>query len=66
MLVLEDHTSIFCSGCGAEINWAPFILEDRPYCCADCSMKRECKCGAQLEWEDERRKVSSPAGDSYT
>ena len=64
MKLHEDQTSIFCSGCGAEINWAPFLYEERPYCCADCVNQRGCQCGAQLEWDDERRKESSTAGDT--
>lgn len=55
-----DHgQTLFCDGCGAEIAWAPVMIDQRHYCCADCADDRPCTCGMQAEWEDERRNAQA-------
>lgn len=57
---------VFCSGCGAEITWAPIIVAQRRYCCSDCADGRPCNCGMQIECEEERRCAQMPFAEAYS
>jgi hypothetical protein len=48
-----DET-VWCDGCGVEISH-PVVVNDRKYCCQDCTAGLPCDCGTRLEFEDERR-----------
>jgi len=47
--------TIFCSGCGAEITWAPIIKGNRRFCCQDCLTGKGCKCGSRQDLDDDGR-----------
>lgn len=48
MRTMEDAT-IFCDGCGVEIQWTPVKANDHDYCCEDCRDGFECSCSTRLE-----------------
>ncbi len=50
---LED--TIWCSGCGTEITWTPYIIDDQVFCCQNCAYGFSCECGAMMDGEDEYR-----------
>ena len=55
----DIERTIFCSGCGVEITWAPIIKGERRYCCQDCMHGRGCECASRQDLEDDRRTLSS-------
>ena len=62
--------TIFCSGCGVEITWAPIIKGERRFCCQDCLAGKGCECGARQDLDDDGRgqraipTISIPTGTS--
>jgi hypothetical protein len=57
--MVKRTETIICDGCGVEITWSPIVVNDRQYCCIDCSQGLPCTCGERMEEEDEYR--NSPA-----
>jgi hypothetical protein len=47
--------TVWCSGCGIEITWIPYIIDDQEFCCQNCAYGFSCDCGAMMDWEDEYR-----------
>jgi hypothetical protein len=46
---IED--TLWCDGCGVEILGASIKVNEKHYCCKDCSEGRECDCAEQIESE---------------
>ena len=44
-----DET-IWCDGCGVEIDGPPVVVGKNHYCCKDCSQGLKCSC---LNWAEE-------------
>lgn len=57
--------TLWCDGCGAEIYWAPVVVNRKHYCCQDCAEGRECACGTMIELDDERRTGVEQAAGGY-
>jgi len=53
MAKIDD--TIFCDGCGVEIQWVPVVKGQEVYCCLDCRDGIRCTCREIVEFEDERR-----------
>jgi TRASH domain-containing protein len=53
------ESDVFCDGCGAEITWAPVIVNTKfrvfEYCCVDCAHDIPCNCGERMMLGDELR-----------
>ncbi len=64
-MVWLDH-SLFCDGCGVEIDWAPVVVKQRRYCCQDCADGRDCDCALRTDLEDELRPGRSPAYSDFS
>ena len=56
---MNEHNTIWCDGCGAEILWVPYRDHERNYCCQDCAEGVVCDCGDALDWDDEYREAAS-------
>ena len=55
--------TIWCDGCGVEIDWGPLAVGNRRYCCRVCYEGSPCQCGERMELDDEQRgRVWSPSG----
>lgn len=50
----REKETIWCDGCGVEIQWAPLVRESQDYCCQACLDGFACDCGERREL-DERR-----------
>jgi hypothetical protein len=50
----KENDTLFCDGCGVEIECQPLILGRGYFCCADCSEGLACSCGERMEEEDRR------------
>ena len=50
MVKIED--TVFCDGCGVEIQLSPVIKDHRQYCCEDCAQGYECKCSRRTELDE--------------
>ena len=61
-----DET-IWCDGCGVEINLSPVLVGTRTHCCRDCAQDIPCECGERMEMDDEHRNVgeASAANTGY-
>lgn len=59
MVWIED--TLYCDGCGVEIELAPVKVHEQTYCCQDCANGLQCKCGERMELE-ERRRAGSEVG----
>ncbi len=70
MTIIEG--TLFCDRCGAEITWAPYLVQPAPgdppqtrigeYCCQDCAEGRPCHCADRMELDDDRRSSAGPTG----
>lgn len=52
---------VYCQGCGVEVTWSPFLVNNIVYCCEDCSRGIECRCAERMELNDDDR-PSGPSG----
>lgn len=62
----EDMT--WCDGCGVEITWGPVLVEQRTYCCRECSLDIPCACGERLELDEDQRSdraATAPTNHGY-
>ena len=50
----SDETR-WCIGCGTEIRWPAFVVNEKEYCCQDCAHGMNCKCRADMEWDEDYR-----------
>jgi hypothetical protein len=57
MVKIED--TVFCDACGVEMPLAPVVKNRKEYCCDDCAKGYECKCGEQLELDEQGRSQRS-------
>ena len=55
----------WCDGCGTEIRWAPFVVENQEFCCQNCSYGLACKCSETMEWDEEYRDLGSATPPYY-
>jgi hypothetical protein len=46
--VVRIGETIYCDGCGVEILLSPVVVDEKYYCCRDCSDGLECECGPEL------------------
>ena len=51
--------TIWCDGCGAEILYRPYFVNENVFCCQDCALGFSCKCSRTLEWEEDYREPTS-------
>ncbi|MEA3350266.1 MAG: hypothetical protein U9Q82_06575 [Chloroflexota bacterium] len=51
----RENNTIWCDGCGVEINWIPLVKHGRHYCCQDCCDGIPCKCYRWSELDVNRR-----------
>ncbi len=62
----QAEETIWCNGCGAEITWGGFAIDNHIYCCKDCFNGLPCKCGERMDIDSDRRSGTSspePIGD---
>lgn len=62
--MVQYQETVWCDGCGVEINWSPVIYHNRKYCCEDCLKGFVCRCGERIEFDEERR--TSPAQPAWS
>jgi len=62
--MVRNQDTIWCNGCGAEILWAPLIVEGQDYCCQDCREGRPCRCGERMEPDEDRRACPAQASSA--
>ena len=55
---LDD--TIWCAGCGTEICWGSYVINNQDFCCQDCALGFSCKCSKTTELEDEYRDAATP------
>jgi hypothetical protein len=59
-----DET-IWCTGCGVEILFTPYVKNQQHYCCQDCALGFSCDCGQAMEREENYRDAKLPTTASY-
>jgi hypothetical protein len=52
---------IWCDGCGTEIYWVPYVIENQDFCCYQCAYGLTCQCGDTFDWDEEHRDVTRPS-----
>lgn len=62
----DSNNTIWCSGCGAEILYIPYVLNQKNYCCQDCALGFACQCGRAMERGDDYRDADLPMESSYS
>lgn len=55
----RSEDTIWCSGCGTEISWVPYVIDDQDFCCQNCAHGFLCECGEIMDWEEEYRDIST-------
>ncbi len=62
---IAPEPTVWCKGCGAEINWAPVIVDQHYFCCEDCANGLPCQCGERMEWEDDHKSKKDAVSPIY-
>jgi hypothetical protein len=57
---------VWCDGCGVEITWGPVVVDNRVYCCHDCSQGYACTCGERMELDEEIRSSGAESALAQT
>ena len=52
---MYSQETLYCAGCGTEIIWSPFLLNELKFCCQDCAQSIVCKCRETMDWQNEYR-----------
>ena len=47
--MVHYQDTLWCDGCGVEINWEPITKGKFRYCCKPCSTGEKCACEGPLE-----------------
>ena len=51
----DFENTIWCAGCGTEIVYLPYVIQNQDFCCQDCALGVTCQCGRALEREEDYR-----------
>lgn len=51
----DFENTIWCVGCGTEIIYRPFMVNDQEYCCQECALEMKCNCGRAMERAEDHR-----------
>jgi endogenous inhibitor of DNA gyrase (YacG/DUF329 family) len=55
--MVRHQDTLWCDGCGIEINWEPIEKDHLFFCCQRCLEGEECDCGVD---EDEYLSADQP------
>jgi len=61
----EFEDTIWCTGCGVEILYSPYVVNQQKYCCQDCALGFACKCGQAIERQEDFWIPDHPLGSTY-
>ena len=61
----DFENTIWCAGCGTEILYRPYIINQQVFCCQDCAFGIVCRCGKVLEWDEDYRKPTNSTESIY-
>jgi hypothetical protein len=61
----RSEDTIWCDGCGTEILWSPYIVQQQDFCCQDCASGIPCKCAEIMDWDDEYQNATGAITGSY-
>ena len=56
----HSEDTIWCDGCGTEIRWVPYVIDNHNFCCQNCAYGLSCECGEIMDWEEEHRDATAP------
>jgi len=64
MIWREEMT--WCDGCGVEITWGSVVIEERSYCCQECTRGYACACGERMEMDEDLRNSGAESAPIQT